>query len=81
MTGIAVYDPRTGELIMEKPTYEQLEKDRDEWKALWFAEVSRGDHEFEETYTIRELDRAHERLAGWHKKTDKAGNITAEFDS
>ena len=55
--------------------------DAEEWKAMWLAEVMRGDHGFEETYTVKELDRAREKLAGWSKRKDKFGNITAEFDS
>lgn len=60
---------------------EQIAKDRDDYKAMWLAEVYRGDHEFEEVYTIAELDRARQVMAGWTKRADKAGNITAEFQS
>lgn len=79
---VKVYDALgTGELIMENPTYEQLERERDEWKELWLAEVYRGDHEPEETYTARELDRARQMTAGWNKSKDKMGNVTVEFQS
>lgn len=51
------------------------------WKALWMAEVGRGAHDFEERYSVTELDRARERMDGWSKHPDDNGNITLEYQS
>jgi len=52
-----------------------------EWKTLWLCEVMRGDHEFEETYRVAELDRAREKIEFWDKESDSIGNITVRYDS
>jgi hypothetical protein len=77
---IMTFDLQTGKptsvTIMADPV-----KDAEDYKALWLAEVYRGEHGFEEVYTVSELDRAREIMAGWKKTTDKAGNIVMEYQS
>ncbi len=61
--------------------FNEQKKSALEWKAMWLCEVMRGDHAFEETYKIGELDRARENMDGWSKRTEKNGDITAEYQS
>jgi len=61
--------------------FNEQQKSALEWKTLWLCEVMRGDHEFEETYGIHELDRARQKLAFWDKRIEKNGDITAEYQS
>jgi hypothetical protein len=70
---------RRNDSILNSATYHKAESI--DWKAMWLAEVMRGDHGFEETYTVAELDRARERIDGWSKTKDSRGNITAEYQS
>lgn len=50
-------------------------KEAQDYKALWLAEVLRGDHEPLEYYAVQELDKARAESPFWHKDKDTTDAI------